>query len=235
MRLSKAIAVSLVLLPLSGCETLNPPAPGTDPDFAPTYPTTPDPKEVRKVTGAIYSAETVVPFFETDRARHAGDILTVVLVENTNAQQDAKTNQTKNDQVQSSNPLFFGQPISIGTGPTGTGYNLDMNLSNQRTFTGEGKSVQYNKLTGSISVTVAKVLANGNLVVQGEKWIRINQAKEYVRLSGLVRPRDIAVDNSVTSDRVANARIYYGGVGQVNATNAQGWLTKFLWGSLYPT
>lgn len=230
MNKMKIALTYLAVLALSGCEVLNPPAPGKDIEFAPTYPTTPDPKELRKVSGAIYSPETVVPLFETARARHVGDILTIILVENTNAQQNMTTTQRKNDKEQIVNPVFLGRPISLGSG-----YSLDMNMNNQRQFTGQGQTVQNNKLIGSMSVTVAKVLANGNLVIQGEKWIRINQSKEYVKLSGIVRPRDIGIDNAVNSDRVANARIFYGGVGQVNNVNAQGWFSKFLWSQLAPT
>lgn len=230
MNTLKLTVVCCAALFLGGCETLDPPAPGKDAAFAPTYPVTPDPKELRRASGAIYSDETVVPLFETARARHAGDILTIILVENTNAQQNTTSTQKKNDKTQSTNPLFFGRPISLGAG-----YSLDMSLDTQRQFTGQGQSVQNNKLVGSLSVTVSKVLANGNLVIQGEKWIRINQSKEYVQLSGIVRPRDIGTDNSITSDRVANARIYYGGVGQVNNANAQGWFSKFIWGQFFPT
>lgn len=222
--------LSVVVFSLSGCEALNPPAPGNDPEFSPTYPVTPDPKELRKITGAIYSPETVVPLFDTYRARHVGDVLTIVLVESTNAQQNMTTTSKKEDQDKSVNPIFLGRPISLGAG-----YSMDMDLSNKRQFTGQGQTVQNNKLVGNISVTVAKVLANGNLVVQGEKWVRINQAKEYIQLSGIVRPRDIGIDNAITSDRVANARIYYGGVGQINNANAQGWFSKFLWSQLAPT
>lgn len=228
-RLKVAFTCSLVAF-LGGCETLNPPAPGKDPAYAPTYPTTPDPKQLRLATGAIYSPETVVPLFETYKARHAGDILTVFLIENTNAQQNTTTTQKKNDQETSANPIFLGRPINLGAN-----YTTDFTLSNQRQFNGEGKSVQNNRLVGNISVTVTQVLANGNLLVQGEKWIRINQAKEFVQLSGIVRPRDIRADNSINSDRLANARISYGGVGQINNTNSQGWLSRILWGPLYPT
>lgn len=230
MKLLNLTMLSLVVLSLSGCEALDPPAPGKNPEFSPTYPVTPDPKELRKITGAIYSAETIVPLFDTYRARHVGDILTIVLVESTNAQQNMTTTAKKEDKDQSVNPIFLGRPISLGSG-----YSLDMDLSNKRQFTGQGQTVQNNKLVGNISVTVSKVLANGNLVVQGEKWLRINQAKEYVQLSGIVRPRDIGSDNAITSDRVANARIYYGGVGQINNANAQGWFSRILWSQLAPT
>lgn len=220
--------MSIVLL--SGCEALNPPAPGLNPDYAPTYPVNPDPKELRKVSGSIYSAETALPLFETPRARHPGDILTVFLVERTDAQKNATTTQKKNDSEKITNKLFLGRPISLGSG-----YSMDFDLDNQRQFTGDAKSIQNNRLAGSISVTVSKVLANGNLMVQGEKWVRINQGNEFVQLSGIVRPQDIKADNSITSDRVANARISYGGTGQINNTNAQGWLARFLWSPLFPT
>lgn len=230
MKLFNYVLIAVVGLWLSGCETLNPPAPGANPDYAPTYPDTPDPKQLRKVSGAIYSNETALPLFETPRARHVGDLLTIFLIENTNAQKNASTTQKKNDQIQIVNKTFLGRPIALGGG-----YSMDFDLNNQRQFTGQGQSLQNNQMTGSISVTVSKVLSNGNMMVQGEKWIRINQGNEFVQLSGIVRPQDIKADNSITSDRVANARISYGGTGQINNTNAQGWLARILWGPIFPT
>lgn len=230
MKLLNCTVLGIALVLLNGCETLNPPAPGKNPDYAPTYPTTPDPKELRKVSGSIYSNETALPLFETPRARHPGDILTVFLIEKTDAQKGASTTQTKEETDKIFNAAFLGRPISLGSG-----YSADFDLSNKRKFTGDGQSKQNNKLQGSISVTVAKVLANGNMIVQGEKWVRINQGSEFVQLSGIVRPQDIRADNTISSDRVANARISYGGVGQVNNSNAQGWLARILWGPIFPT
>lgn len=230
MKIFNYAVTGLILTLLSGCEALNPPAPGLNPDYAPTFPSSPDPKELRKVSGSIYSNETALPLFETPRARHPGDILTVFLIERTDAQKNATTTQKKNDQIQVTNKLFLGRPIALGSG-----YSMDFDLDNQRKFTGDAKSVQNNRLAGSISVTVSKVLPNGNMLVQGEKWVRINQGNEFVQLSGIVRPQDIKADNSILSDRIANARISYGGTGQVNNTNAQGWLARFIWGPLFPT
>ncbi|MFJ1267948.1 flagellar basal body L-ring protein FlgH [Legionella lytica] len=230
MKLLNFLTVGCMTLFLGGCEALNPPVAGKSPDYAPTYPASPDPKQLRRQTGAIYDPETALPLFETNRARHEGDILTVLLIENTNATKNATLQQMKNDTNKVTNKLFLGRPISLGGG-----YSMDFDLNNQRQFNGSAQAVQNNKLAGNVSVTVAKVLANGNLVVQGEKWVKINQGEEYVRLSGIVRPQDIKGDNTITSDRVANARIAYGGTGQVNNTNAQGWLARIMWGPLFPT
>ncbi|MCC5792466.1 MAG: flagellar basal body L-ring protein FlgH [Legionellaceae bacterium] len=219
-----------LLASLSACETLNPPAPGVNPEYAPTYPVTPDPKTSRYVNGSVYNAETVIPLFETPRARHAGDLLTLVLIEKTDATKRATTRQRKNDTMEIANTTVAGRPISLGSG-----YSFDFDLEARRQFDGDAQSIQNNKLSGSLSVTVAKVLANGNMVIQGEKWVRINQGSEFVQLSGIVRPQDIRPDNSITSDRVANARISYGGVGQTNNTNAQGWFARFIWSPLFPT
>lgn len=230
MKLFNWLTVGFLVAFLNGCDTLNPPKPGKNPDYAPTYPASPDPKQLRRHTGAIYDPETALPLFETNRARHEGDILTVILIEKTNATKNATLQQMKNDKNTVANKLFLGRPIALGGG-----YSMDFDLNNQRQFNGSAQAVQNNQLAGSISVTVAKVLSNGNLIVQGEKWVKINQGEEYVRLSGIVRPQDIKGDNSITSDRVANARISYGGTGQVNNTNAQGWLARIMWGPLFPT
>lgn len=224
------IAGLLIVSMLTGCEAILPPSPGTDPNYAPTYPASPDPKQIRHVNGAIYNAETALPLFETPRARHVGDILTVHLIERTDAQKRAITRGRKNDKTQVVNKLVMGRPVALGSG-----YSFDFDLDAERQFNGEGQEVQNNKLAGDISVTVSKVLPNGNMVIQGEKWVRINQGSEFIKLSGIVRPQDIRPDNSITSDRVADARMSYGGVGQLNNMNAQGWLARFVWSPLFPT
>ena len=75
--------------------------------------------------------------------------------------------------------------------------------------------------------TVHEVLPNGILVVRGEKWLNLNQGDEYIQISGLVRPQDIAADNTVSSEKLADARISYSGTGQVSDTNVMGVLAKF--------
>jgi len=226
---ANVMGVFLSAVLLSGCETLNPPTPGKNAAFAPTYPVPMDPKVSRHPQGGIYSVDSAVALFETPRARHAGDILTILLEEKTDAQKKATTKGKKNDDATIANPTILGRPVDLGAG-----YNFGFGTNSQRNFNGEGESKQNNQLTGSISVTVSKVLANGNLLVQGEKWIRINQGNEYVRLSGIVRPQDIKPDNTINSSRVANARIAYSGTGQVSNSNTQGWFSKILWAPFFP-
>ena len=93
---------------------------------------------------------------------------------------------------------------------------------------------QSNKLSGDISVSVVEVLPNGNLVIRGEKVVTINQGNEYLRISGMISPRDIDADNSISSKRVADAQISYVGDGPTNDANVIGWLGKFFISALMP-
>jgi flagellar L-ring protein precursor FlgH len=104
---------------------------------------------------------------------------------------------------------------------------LSGSLADSSQFDGEGTSAQSNQLTGFISVTVAKRLANGNLLVRGQKWITLNQGREYVRIEGIVRPVDIGPDNVVPSYNVADASISYGGQGTLADSNTKSWLARF--------
>jgi flagellar L-ring protein precursor FlgH len=101
-------------------------------------------------------------------------------------------------------------------------------------FEGSGSADQSNELKGEITVTIAQVLANGNLVVRGEKWIGINQGREFIQLEGIVRPEDVRPDNTVLSQRVANAYIHYGGEGMLADANRAGLLTRFFQSPLWP-
>ena len=81
---------------------------------------------------------------------------------------------------------------------------------------------------------VVQDLGNGNLLVRGDKQLRLNQGDELVQVQGIVRRADIGSDNRVTSDRVADARIVYGGRGTLARSNAMGWLGRFFNSALFP-
>jgi len=104
---------------------------------------------------------------------------------------------------------------------------LSTTLNGANAFDGEGASTQSNSLAGSLTVTVTDVQANGNLVVQGDKTLKLNQGEEYVHIAGVVRTADIATDNTVTSDKIADAHISYSGKGVTDSSNRMGWLARF--------
>ena len=217
----------MLSLNLTAC--LKAPKPG-DKEFAPTYPEVPDFGK-HSQNGAIYNNQTAMSLYETPRARRIGDILTIKLVEKMDSTKTLENRSIKNEQEQINNPTILGQPVSLGG--LGPGYNLGFATDGQRAFTATNQIRQKNNLTGSVSVTVHKVLANGNMIIRGEKWVKINTGNEYIRLSGIVRPQDIQPDNTITSDKVANARVSYSGTGQNHEGQQQGWLARFLWSSLF--
>jgi flagellar L-ring protein precursor FlgH len=102
---------------------------------------------------------------------------------------------------------------------------LDANSANK--FDGKGGATNNNDFTGTITVTVIEVLANGNLVVSGEKQIGINQGSEFIRFSGVVNPSTITNGNSVSSAQVADARIEYRASGYIDEAQVMGWLARF--------
>jgi len=200
---------------------------GDDPGFQPVAPAMPIPPEQNN--GAIFQANHRGGLFDDDKARQVGDILTVRLVERTQARKSANTSTSKDSSVDFPSPTLFGGGVTVNGRPV-----LENRIEGSRSFGGQGNSAQSNQLDGSITVTVAEVLANGNLVIQGEKWIRINQGEEYIRLRGVVRPVDISTNNTVLSTQIANTQVAYGGTGTLAENNQPGWLTRFFGSPLWP-
>jgi flagellar L-ring protein FlgH len=180
-----------------------------------------DTEQAPPADGSIYHDGQNMELFTDAHAHRAGDILTIVLQESTQASKKATTSTSKDDSVALAAPTIFGQAATLA------GKAASVALSGKNAFDGAGSSSQSNQLTGQITVTVAKRLSNGNLFVRGEKWLTINQGQELVRISGIVRPQDIAQDNSIPSTRVADAHIAYTGRGSLADANTQGWLSRF--------
>jgi flagellar L-ring protein precursor FlgH len=171
-----------------------------------------------KSTGSIYQSGYEIALYRDRIPSHRGDILTVKLEEQTQGEKKARLKANKEGDYAYKLPGLEKGKI--------TGHIAD--FTSMTDFNGGGESNQQNKLHGTISVTVTRVLSNGNLMIQGESWLTINQGREYVRLTGIVRPYDVDSKNVISSQRIANARITYSGNGQVaNAANS-GLFTQFL-------
>jgi flagellar L-ring protein FlgH len=216
----RLVSASLVVAALAGCADMGQRQKQEDAEWAATAPVVqaaPPPAD-----GSIYHDMQNMELFNDPRAHRIGDILTINLVEAMQASKKSETTTAKTDKNTLSAPEVLGHTLSVKGGNT-----ADSNLNSANSFDGAGSSTQSNALTGEFTVTVAQRLSNGNLEVRGEKWLTINQGQELIRLSGIVRPEDIAQDNSVDSTRVADARITYTGRGVLNSANQQGWLARF--------
>jgi flagellar L-ring protein FlgH len=193
--------------------------PLADPAYQATY-IEPGEAAARPANGAIFQASAgYSPLINGGRAAAVGDILTILLAESTNATKSTSATTSRDG--------------SIGLTPPSTGLfsklfsPSDVGASGTQGFKGAGDAAQSNALSGEVTVTVARVMHNGTLLVRGQKALTLNRGDEYVQISGLVRPADIGPDNRVLSSRVADARITYTGRGEVARASRQGWLQRF--------
>ncbi|MDB5967590.1 MAG: flgH [Hydrocarboniphaga sp.] len=207
---TRALLSFFALISLAGCAM-----PGASPKPADAALVPPMPQALPQ-PGAIYAEGGSISLFEDNRARNVGDLLTVVLVESTQAKKSAATSTSKKQDTSLGDISAFGKKLTYGVG-----------FSGDRTFDGKGDTSQSNSLSGSVTVTVVQRYANGNLLVRGEKLLELNQGSEVVKLEGLVRSADISTSNTISSDRVGNARVTYAGRGALADSNSQGWVSRF--------
>lgn len=211
----RSLFTASVLFALAGCVT-----PPKEADYSATMPQPLPPASAGN--GAIYQAGHDIALFENSVARRVGDTLIVRLDEKTAASKSSTTSTKKTTSASLPGPTVAGRPVTVNGAEV-----LNMGIDNDASFDGKGNSSQSNQLSGDISVTVAQRLANGNLLVRGQKWITINQGQEYVRIQGIVRPIDIDPDNSISSLKVADAVISYGAKGALADANKPGLLARF--------
>ncbi|MFD2366399.1 flagellar basal body L-ring protein FlgH [Pseudoduganella sp. GCM10020061] len=188
----KTIFILAAALALAAC--------GTTPTSivqAPTSARPLPPEPQANANGAIYQAATYRPMFEDRRARHIGDIMTIRIVENTTANKAGASSGNKAGSAE------FAVP-GVMQAKLGSGVSLESDIN----YTDADRQSASNVFSGTLSVTVTEVLANGNLIVAGEKQVSLNKGVEFIRFSGMVNP-DSITNNSVLSTQVADARIEY--------------------------
>ncbi len=225
---AKLLCAILAVAFLSGCNsTVTQPVKANDPFYAPTVPVMT--KDAIANNGSLFTASAANSLYSDVKARRVGDIITVTLRENTNATKSAG-NSTSKEATTNLNPIvgLGGNALRIGS----QSVQLSMDSSNE--FTGDAQASQSNSLQGNISVTVVEVLPNQNLIIRGEKWLTLNNGDEYIRLTGVIRPADIAPSNEIESNKIANARIQYSGKGSFARAQEKGWLTKFFSSQWWP-
>ena len=211
------LIAALVATASSGCITVTPPTSVAQPISV--RPAQPAP--IARTAGSVYTAGYASGLlFEDRRARSVGDIITVQIVEKTDAQKSSNTNTAR-----ASNNNFAVN--ALGKLPGKSLLNSNLGATSDFSFDGKGASASANGFSGTITVTVTEVLPNGNLQVSGEKQVGINQGSEFIRLSGVVNPIQLTAGNTIQSIQLADARIEYRGSGSVNDNQQQGWLSRF--------
>lgn len=191
-----------VLLGLAGCAT-----PSTD-VHQPMTVRPVDRKVVAPADGAIFRAgNNERPLFEDRRARNVGDILTINIVEKTTANDKSSGSAGHSGTLATTTPSITRNDAT----PKLLFKGFALSGSSSGKFANNNASTGAVDFTGTLSVTVIEVLANGNLLVSGEKQVAIDRSSEYIRFSGVVNPATIAAGNTVQSTQVADAHLEYKG------------------------
>jgi len=208
-KINRLLMITMVVA-LSGCDSIL----ARDVYLPPVMPEDVIPPP--KIRGTIYQPGFEVLLYEDRIARRVGDVLTIRLEEATQGEYRARTKTDKKAKLKYPIPILFGKPVPA----------LQVDTNTEQNFDSTGNSDQSNKLRGTISVTVVRMLPNSNMVIQGESWVTINQGQEFIQLTGIVRPEDIGPNNVVSSQRVAAAQIKYGARGQAGYATRGGLMTK---------
>jgi flagellar L-ring protein precursor FlgH len=223
--------LSCAMLALNGCAGIES---RTHPAYAPMEPIVYTNPQQGITPGSLYSENRGISLFADTRARSVGDIINVVLVESTQASKNAGTAVERGSSLEVAKPTLFGRTDpTFGAGDYAN-LTFEQSVAADSEFEGSGSSNQSNSLTGAIAVQVSRVLPNGNLMIQGEKWLALNKGEEFIQLRGIVRPEDVSSQNTIPSTMVADARISYGGTGMIDQANSPGWISRFFNSPLNP-
>jgi len=219
----KLLMISGLVVILTGCASALPiDEKPNDPRYSPVpaQSLTPPPS----TNGSLYQANYALSLYSDQRAKRIGDVITIVLQEQTQASKSNSATTQKDTEIGLGEVSIFTKSPPI----------LEASATAERAFSGSGDADQSNSLQGQITVTISDILPNGVLEVRGEKWLTLNRGDEFIRVRGLVRTQDIGPDNTVLSTKLADARISYGGTGEVANASRQGLLTRFFSSPWWP-
>ncbi|MSP01799.1 MAG: flagellar basal body L-ring protein FlgH [Acetobacteraceae bacterium] len=226
-------AVAISCLALAGCghlqrlsEVGRPPEmsktsdPTKDPNYRPITMPMPKTQAAPNEANALWRPGSRA-FFKDQRAAQAGDIVTVVVSMNDTAQLKNVTSAARTGGETAGIPDFLG--LTSRLGPTIADPSKIISLNSTNNSTGTGQIQRNESVTLRLAGVVTQVLPNGNLVVAARQEFVVNRELRELRVTGVIRPQDIASDNTVLHDRMAEARIAYGGRGQLTELQSARW------------
>ena len=237
--LSALAAAALLLLLVSGCATTgSQKAPQSSPPrtlmSSPTpAPPAGAPPASLAPTGSLWSTGDGSLFADI-KAHRVGDLVTITVSENSSGTNSATTTADKASTSQGS-IAFSGVGVGASgvASPKGAFSFGPYNTSFNKTFKGDGSTSRTDTVTAYMTATVVGVLPNGNLVIRGSRWTKVNDELQQIVLEGVVRPVDISNNNTVLSQEVAEAKIYMLGKGPVSQHQKPGWLEQ-VWDAVSP-
>ncbi len=181
----------------------------------------------QRTPGSLWSNDNT-SMFADHKAQGVGDIVTVLISEQSSASKEAKTTTGRTSSMSASIPNLFG----LENSDTVTDSNVDLaNLVKadfNNSFEGDGSTTRKGELTASLTTQVIDRYPNGNYKIRGGKEVMVNNEVQIIYLTGIIRPVDITAANTVDSNKILNARISYTGNGSVSDKQKPGWLMRSL-------
>lgn len=158
--------------------------------------------------------------FTDIKAHKVGDILTVLIYEQSRATQKTESKTEKSTDMSASGGPGFGPLDFIPL--------FSMDAKNDHTFDGKGESMRNGSLRARMSVTVVSVLPNGDLVIKGSRTVGLSGDRETLALTGTVRQKDISPSNTIDSYLIADAEIHYSGKGHATTASRPGFFSRLV-------
>ncbi len=183
--------------------------------------------EVPSTSGSLWTNRKGSLFYDV-KAQTVGDIVTVAIYEQASASKQASTTTGRDSSVSAGIPNFFGLERNLGTLNRAIDTSNLVNANFKNDFKGSGSTTRKEDLVATLTTQIVKVLPNGNFQIAGGKAVTVNNEKQIIRLTGIVRPTDISPDNVVDSKDVLDAKIDYSGKGVISDKQSPGWLVRLL-------
>ena len=222
------IATAALAIAITGCATTQPPASTAALPDRYNLPTSPR-QQTPAPEGSIFNASASQGLYKDSRAHKVGDIILVKIVETSNGSKKATTKLGRDSSVSADTTALFGfEKWLAANNRNFTPSSKAMQLGLTNDFEGDGETKRDSSVTATISARVVDVTMDNNLIIRGFREVRLNNETQHIILSGLVRPRDIAQDNSILSSYIADARIEYSGTGVISDKQQPGWLARGL-------
>ena len=164
--------------------------------------------------------------FKDHKARTVGDIVTISIVESSSASNRATTQTGRKSSVSGGIEKFFNMEKHFPVSHPFFNPFSSVKGGLESSFDGSGTTTRTGKLTAYITARVTEVLPNGNLKIVGSREVTVNNEKQLITLSGIIRPKDISADNIILSTYISDARIAYRGSGIIDDRQRPGWLAR---------
>jgi flagellar L-ring protein precursor FlgH len=189
------------------------------------------PPEIKKtpLPGTIWAGENAAnSLFADRRAKRVNDVVTIVVSENSVGGNNANTGTSRDTSTSAGLTSVLGMEGSIldllRKGTT----NISVGGTSSNSLKGVGQTSRDGNLMATMSARVMNILENGNFLIEGRKQVTVNAEDQYLILTGIIRPDDIATDNTILSQYLADAKIVYTGKGVVDDKMRPGWLTRIV-------